>query len=294
MSYTGKNPRFETTILTDQDVSSVSNPAAGSHKLVNRNGSLLMRNSAGAETSVAAGQSVLTVTDDNYTVLDNDGYTTILFDTGDTGRQLTLPTVAANANRVITVKKIDSGTGIVTIDGENSETIDAALTQILVSQYDHITVQANAAGTAWFIVGGKRVEYAYNTSSNTTTSDTTSFANGITGAQIQDITATLNRRVRFRTDIGPRDELDILFVNGSDQTKWVKPGSVVLSGIIGNLEFDNASNDVCGVGFNTNASLPATDIDVRFGKDKNSAGDTWSAGTDGTGVLWVVRKITYW
>lgn len=57
MAYTPKNPRFESTILTDQSAASVPNPASGSHKMVDRNGILYMRDSAGAETLVGQGLS---------------------------------------------------------------------------------------------------------------------------------------------------------------------------------------------------------------------------------------------
>lgn len=50
-----KNPRFESEILTDQGVSSVPNPASGSHKFINRSGILYSKNSSGTETLVGSG-----------------------------------------------------------------------------------------------------------------------------------------------------------------------------------------------------------------------------------------------
>lgn len=49
MSYTGKNPKFDSTILKDEGVSAVGNPAASSHKIVNRSGKLWTKNSTGQE-----------------------------------------------------------------------------------------------------------------------------------------------------------------------------------------------------------------------------------------------------
>ena len=53
MSYIGKNPKFDSTILKDQAADSVANPAAGSDKLVNRNGSLFVKDSSGTEVELA-------------------------------------------------------------------------------------------------------------------------------------------------------------------------------------------------------------------------------------------------
>lgn len=96
-------------------------------------------------------EDILTTTSADYTVLDDDGYTTLLFSTGGSNRTCTLPTLAANENRVIKIKKIDSGTGTLIIDGEGSETIDGSTTKVLRKQYDEIVIQASA--TQWVIVG---------------------------------------------------------------------------------------------------------------------------------------------
>jgi len=54
MSYVSKNPRFNSQILTDQGTNSVDDPASGSHKVVNRNGLLYMRDSSGNETAIGS------------------------------------------------------------------------------------------------------------------------------------------------------------------------------------------------------------------------------------------------
>ena len=54
MSYVSKNPRFNSQILTDQGTNSVDDPASGSHKIVNRNGLLYMRDSSGNETAIGS------------------------------------------------------------------------------------------------------------------------------------------------------------------------------------------------------------------------------------------------
>jgi hypothetical protein len=57
MSHRGKEPRFESTILTDKQTNAVSNPAPGTHKYINRFGQLWSRSSSGAETLIAGGSS---------------------------------------------------------------------------------------------------------------------------------------------------------------------------------------------------------------------------------------------
>lgn len=95
-------------------------------------------------------ESVLVRTNNDYTVLDGDGYTTILFSTGASNRTLTLPTLADNSNRVIRVKKIDSDVGTVIIDGEGAETIEGAATYVLNEQYNEVVIQAYS--TEWTIL----------------------------------------------------------------------------------------------------------------------------------------------
>lgn len=103
---------------------------------------------------LAGGEDVHTVTNDNYVVLDGDNYTTFLFSTGGSNRTLTLPTAADNTNRVIRVKKIDSGSGRVTVDGENTETVEGAADIRLFAQNDGVTLQCN--GTTWYVVASFR------------------------------------------------------------------------------------------------------------------------------------------
>lgn len=86
----------------------------------------------------------------DYTITDTDGIETVLVTTGSTTRTITLPTAADNAYRKIIVKKVDSGTGLVTIDGEGSETIDGATTVSLGYQYGFAELVCD--GTSWHLV----------------------------------------------------------------------------------------------------------------------------------------------
>lgn len=145
---------------------------------------------------IAAAESLHTVTNADYTVLDGDGFTTILYSTGNTDRDCLLPTAAANDNRKIVIKKIDSGTGHVNVEGETGETIDGSDNKYLVDQHDYITVQSD--GVDWYIVdiGGSRESHisleagnghgAVNTKIRRFTTTVVSTGNAITYADSAD------------------------------------------------------------------------------------------------------------
>ena len=80
----------------------------------------------------------------DYVITDTDKIRTVLV-TAAANRTITLPTLADNQGRIIEVKKVDSGTGEVIVDGEGAETIDGAITINLSEQYDSITLIAGAS-----------------------------------------------------------------------------------------------------------------------------------------------------
>ena len=86
----------------------------------------------------------------DYSVLDSDTFGIVGMTTGASNYTVTLPTAADNANRILTIIKLDSGAGTCIVDGEGSETVEGATTFVLSKQYDSITVVCN--GSAWFIV----------------------------------------------------------------------------------------------------------------------------------------------
>jgi hypothetical protein len=90
----------------------------------------------------------------DYVITDGDGLRTILVTTAATDRDITLPTASDNTHRIITVKKVDSDAGIVTLKSDAAgETIDgvSGTTGIpMYSQYDFITVQCD--GSDWHII----------------------------------------------------------------------------------------------------------------------------------------------
>jgi len=95
---------------------------------------------------------VHTVTNADYTILDADGYRHILVSAGASNRIITLPSAAANTDRLLTIKKTDSGVGLVTVTSAGSSTIDGATTFVLTNQYEKVTIVCD--GTNWFVEEG--------------------------------------------------------------------------------------------------------------------------------------------
>jgi hypothetical protein len=120
---------------------------------VGTSGQALISNGAGAlptfQTVVAAGLGTTITKSADYAITNGDGFGEIYVTTGGTTRTITLPVAASNTNRIITIKKADTGTGYVTIDGNGSETIDGTLTKTLAQQYEFITMVCD--GTNWLI-----------------------------------------------------------------------------------------------------------------------------------------------
>lgn len=85
----------------------------------------------------------------DYTITDTDGVAHILMTTSTTDRTVTLPTAADNTSRVITVTKVDSASGELTIDGEGAETINGVTTIKIVDQHESVTMQCD--GSEWFV-----------------------------------------------------------------------------------------------------------------------------------------------
>jgi hypothetical protein len=114
---------------------------------------------------------VKTVSSANYTVTDSDGYDTILVATGSVDRTITLPAVATNAGRTLTIKKTDAGSGVgggagfrVLIDTPGSETIDGAAQNYLSEQYSYVTLVCD--GSNWSVIACcDWLEYQHSTSS---------------------------------------------------------------------------------------------------------------------------------
>jgi hypothetical protein len=84
----------------------------------------------------------------NITLTDTDGIVVKLVNTTSGNITVTLPTAVANAACFI-IKKTDSTTNTVTIDGYSTETIDGGTTYILYDQYNYVELVSN--GTNWVV-----------------------------------------------------------------------------------------------------------------------------------------------
>ena len=63
---------------------------------------------------------------------------------------VTLPAASSNTDKTYYIMKTDSGTAIVTIDGNGAETINGQTTVVLYIQYDAIRIVSD--GSNWFII----------------------------------------------------------------------------------------------------------------------------------------------
>jgi hypothetical protein len=113
------------------------------------NGSLLSQGGARSASNV-----VYSAQSGNYTILDDDNVDVVGVTTGVTTRIITLPTAADNADRSITIVKVDSGTGAVEIDGEGAETISGTTVAYLEEKDDSMTLKCD--GTGWKMVAVSR------------------------------------------------------------------------------------------------------------------------------------------
>lgn len=90
----------------------------------------------------------------DYTVTTTDNIRTIGMTTGGTDRAVDLPSAATSTGRILTIKKVDSGVGTVTIDPNASQTLDGDTTVVLTTQYEAITFQSD--GSNWLILNREK------------------------------------------------------------------------------------------------------------------------------------------
>lgn len=85
----------------------------------------------------------------NTTLSETIGLNTKLIDATSGNITITLPTAVSNVAAFI-IKKVDSSTNTVTIDGNASETIDGDLTLTIYDQYNYIEIISD--GTNWKVI----------------------------------------------------------------------------------------------------------------------------------------------
>lgn len=123
-----------------------------------------------SDASIAVSGGDIDWSTNAYTILDTDGYSVLHCTTVSTGRTVNLPTVGDNNGRTITIIKVDSGTGTLTVDGEGSETIGGQTTCVLREQHESITV--TSVGSEW-VVRGRHIPGAWIPFTNNLTTLTT-------------------------------------------------------------------------------------------------------------------------
>lgn len=188
-------------------------------------GYVMQTSGSGAHVWAPLQTDINAVSSSDYTVLDNDGYRHIHVTTGASDRTITLPTAADNTDRVITIKKIDSGAGTVIADGEGSETIDGATTLVLPSQYNTITLVCN--GTGWHCI--EKTIHGKYTPTVTNVGNLTNITAGGTYYSVNGRCVSISGR--FTADLS---------------SAGTNVGRISLPATIGSINFTSAS-DVAGV-----------------------------------------------
>ncbi len=110
---------------------------------------LAVDGSGNLTASGGAGTPAIATKTTTYTTTNADH--TILVDATSGAFDVTLVAVSGNAGLIQVIKKIDSSTHNVHVEGNGSETIDGALFQSLNAQWQSIEIQTD--GTAWYIIG---------------------------------------------------------------------------------------------------------------------------------------------
>ncbi len=98
-------------------------------------------NTNGFEANIVAKTTTYTITAADHTVL---------CDASGGAFTVTLPAVSGVTGLILNIKKTDSSGNAVTIDAAGSETIDSALTVVISTQYESVTIQCD--GTEWWII----------------------------------------------------------------------------------------------------------------------------------------------
>lgn len=110
--------------------------------------------SAKLATGAIANLAVVTKTA-NYTAADDD---VILGDATSGAITITLPTAAGISGKTYLIKKTDSSTNAVIVDGAGAESIDGAATVSVWNQYKHLQIVSD--GTNWDIIAGHKCSSA--------------------------------------------------------------------------------------------------------------------------------------
>lgn len=139
-------------------------------------------------------------------------------------------------------------------------------------------------------------EYAYNTSLNTTTSDSTSFGYGSAGNGFGSITLGLKRRVRFQRPIQATDKIVVEL--SPDGVKWLDSSLGYSNYTSFNIDGAYAQQITASYGIGLPKIINSTDVDISFGTYSGvssaaygGVGFGWNVVSD-AGGRWRVRKVS--
>lgn len=141
------------TLTTKGDIYAATASATPARLGVGTNDQVLTADSSTATglawktPSASALPSVSTKTS-AYTLTTSDDY--IIADASSAAFTLTLPTAVGNTGKAFLIKKIDATVNAVTVDGNASETIDGATTQVINGRYGSLNIVSD--GSNWIIV----------------------------------------------------------------------------------------------------------------------------------------------
>jgi len=113
-------------------------------------------NNTGFDPSLISGSALSSLVDHTNVIstgldtLLTDRYATVTVDASVAARTITLPTAASAKWRKYIIKKVDATANTVTVDANGAETIDGALTYVLIAQYQSVEIQSD--GTTWWII----------------------------------------------------------------------------------------------------------------------------------------------
>lgn len=167
--------------MTLPEISTPPTPTSGSGNVYFKtDGFLYQQNDGGTETKLLSSANLnVTSKTANYTATSADDV--ILCNASGGSFTITLPAAASNTGKVLRIKKTDSTlTGTVTIDGNASETIDGALTRVLVTPNETIMIVCD--GSNWDILSREQ-----NYSGSYTPAITGSVSNPTKGTTTTDI-----------------------------------------------------------------------------------------------------------
>jgi hypothetical protein len=195
---------------------------------------------------------------------------------------------SANPSGMIEVV-VDSAGNIILKDANSATTFASwSSTSFALSSpvylHIHFTVPISGWGSNTNLLTDFQ-EFAFNTSTSTT-SDTTSFGYGTSGAQIQAFAPTgttyVTKRVQFNRNIQPTDILSIELYNGYSWSSLAGGTIFITAG----PSLTSSSTVYCGMSLNV---ISATQADVYFYAYANIASSPWSSLT---AMMWRVRKIS--